>query len=102
MFYCLQGSVHTELSGKVLAMLKKMCGLHSYCAFTFPEKTETDTNNKYTEPIGNLGCHLSLCSVTTSIQPYSNLFLSGLVSALVSNSVNTPLVVFAVSKKSSV
>ena len=45
--------------------------------FTLPEtvtETETDTENKYTEPNGNLCCRLSLCSLNISTQSYATHF----------------------------
>ena len=43
---------------------------------------EAETDNKYTEPIGNLCCYLSLCNVYTFTQSYATHFLS--VSASIS------------------
>ena len=43
--------------------------------FTLPENdTVADTENRYTEPNGNLCCHLSLCSVNNSTILYNPIF----------------------------
>ena len=54
-----------------------------YDVITLTE-TETDIENKYTEPKGYLCCPLSLCSVNNSTQSNTTFFLSVSVSATVS------------------
>ena len=48
-----------------------------YAAFTVPEnetKSETNTDNKHTEPNGNLYSYRSLCSMNASTQSYTSHF----------------------------
>ena len=65
--------------------------VHSHCQRPTP-RTRQIPRTQYTEPNGNLCCHLSLCSVNTFTQSYTSYFLSVSISVLVSGNVNTPLV----------